>query len=331
MRKGGEPQTWTETNLDLLLELVLSHKSAHIRPFLQAHEIASYGNKETTKQRLQEALKNHSFAPEDLVRLLNSIEEYGNQHVYLYRNDARDVLDEIRDIERFRRALNRAELIPLLNATRPLFLPRDPSLVSIHHDGSRLQAKWVQQDRRIHFVREWEEGDSVFREYVKRVSRRVSLFRLEFATGQAELLLARLPSGEIYEEAKEKCVSDLALFLNWQTFTPLALGKAIIKIERSGEIDRRGCNFRTAAGGFVLLRSPDERHDYDKDPEIRNARGALSLKSAPFYGNFYWLDRGGLKRRVHTHLYARDGGVGFFGEYIESEVDYVLQRIRHHC
>ena len=69
---------------DGLLDAILSHKKEHIETFLRNKNLPHSYTKQILHSKLNEGLKEGKFSDMDLIDLLDALEEYGNQHIYLY-------------------------------------------------------------------------------------------------------------------------------------------------------------------------------------------------------------------------------------------------------
>ena len=75
-----------------LLNIIFNHRKAALQGFLRDRRQAFSGTQEKLRERVEGYLSDGSVRAEELVELLDRIEGWGNQHIYLYR--APDVLIE---------------------------------------------------------------------------------------------------------------------------------------------------------------------------------------------------------------------------------------------
>lgn len=319
-----------ETRIDeieLLLDLLLSHKKEHIQDFLRSKGLTYSYPKDTLREKIKDGIKKRILKPEELIDLLDKIEEYGNQHVYLYTNTS-NYIEKLKKEEFIKKQLRKSGLDKLYNTRKPLLIPDFPTIAAIIHNDKILKIKWVEKRKWYELINEEVKGDKLIRTYQIYITRGVTIFRVDLVTGNAELFIQRLPSGTNYAKVKESYENEIKKIVNLDTFSPLNLKSSIKKIESSGEVERRQINLETIGGGKVTFKSRSRGADYISDPSLRNARNALGGKVSGDLGIFYWLPQGPLTRKIHTHIYGWDSRVGIFGECNESEVNYVLSRVR---
>lgn len=314
--------------VDVLLNLLLSHKKEYIQDFLRGKELPYSYTKTVLKEKIKEEIANEVFKQEELIALLDKIEEYGNQHVYLYINTS-DYISKLRDEGFVQQNLRKSGLEGLYNKSKPLLLPETPTVASIIHNRRALKIKWVEKRRWNELIKEEIKGDKLIRIYQIHTTRGVTIFRIDLVSGNADLLIQRLPRGTNYTEVKERYEDKVRKIVDLDTFSLLNIKSSIRKIEDSGEAERRQTNFETIAGGKISFKSRSRGVDYTTDPSLSAARHALGERVSGLLGNFYWLPKTPLARKIHTHVYGGDSRVGVFGECSEQEVNYVLSRVRY--
>jgi len=270
---------------------------------------------------------------EDLVSLLDQIEGFGNQHIYLFKIPE-TWLEKLCDINWVKTVFEDHGLIDVYNQYKPLVLPEQPEVISINHSSDWLRIRWVTKREKLELMEERKEADEKKREilvkkFLIRKYRATTMFRVSLITGDAELLIHRLPQGFDYRREKNKYLRRLDEWFGWGVLRHLDLYPAISKIENSGEVRVRDVGVRTVRGSHIDIISPSRKHGIHDDPDAFSARRTIRTGTGS-KGNFYWLpDKTGgmLSREVHTIIY-RDR-VAFLGEYREEEINYVLGRIRH--
>lgn len=320
-----------DEELELLLDLILGHKLDYTRTFLEERAIPKGGTREELRERIKRSLPSNRISTFDLIWLLDRIEGLGNQQVYLYQASD-SYAANLQDGDRIRETLTAMGSEELFNDEIPLFLPNNPTLAGVSLDQQSLRVKYVEKRERRELLDEFEEDDiNSGRVFVKRykvsVFRGVTQFRLNFNTGRAELMIQRLPSGTKYGLIRDQYKVKLASFVDIDALTKINTDSSILAIEQSGEAERRGVNLQTTAGSRVAFRSRGKNADYNNDNDLQRSRNALGDEVVGEFGNFYWLPGASLEQKVHTYIYK--DRVGIFGEYLESEIDYVLSRIRH--
>jgi len=329
---GCEPLT--ATDVDRLVDYVFAHRSAAIRAFLKEEGLKVSGSKDDLRNRIRQAIADGSIVASGLVNLLDTIEGWGNQHIYLYQ--APDGETKIWKSEaRVRKRLQKIGQEELLNRRRPLVLPDEPTLSAVEWTKDRVRFIWVEK-------REWElrrgdldlavDGNGIhFKAYEHKVARGITSFDWNLATGEAALMIQRLPSGERYDEIRQRYEETIEDAVHVSNFIRRDVRKAIHKIEESKEASKRQVAIETQRGGRASFTSQSRKADVFADPDLKKSRKAMG-KTASVLGNFYWLEAAPhLERRLHVKLYATDQRMALFGECTEAEVKYVLSRVCYHC
>jgi hypothetical protein len=225
--------------------------------------------------------------------------------------------------------LEENSLADLLNNKYRIFIPDNVELSQVIHDSKILKFKWV--ERRIWKMplEERIEDDKYIETYQMNTTRGVTTFRIDLITGNAELMIQRLPTGTQYQKIKDDYLHKLSNIMEIYSFQPTGLLRVIRFIEGSEEVDKRQINFETISGGKVAFKSRSRGADFTDDTTLYSARTALGQNVSGSLGNFYWKPNEVLARSIHTHIYPRDDRVAIFGQCVEREVNYVLSRIRY--
>jgi hypothetical protein len=328
------PENLTEGEVELVLNYLLSHKKAFSQDFLRDRGLPFSGTKEKLRERLKEYLSDGQLDAADLVWLLNRIEGWGNQHIYLYQASDR-LIEPWLEEDSVRKRLADLGLADLFNRQRPLVLPEETTLSSIEWTPERVRFVWVEK-------RQWEERVSeedieeegmVWRAYRINVSRSLIAFDWDLVSGYAMLMIQRLPRGTKYYLIRDRFEKELEPMVGLSQFEQVRVSRAIQRIQASEEkeVRRRQLAYQTQRGGKVTFTSAGRSRGTSADPDLKRAGQALS-STAGLLGNFYWIPVEGKPGcEVHSKLYASDQRVGIFGEHEERDVRYVLSRIRQHC
>ncbi len=315
-----------------LIDFILAHKKEYAQSFLKSNGFHYSGTKETLRERLKDLVVREEITQESLVSLLDQIELFGNQHAYLFKiTDPH--LGRLRDPNHVRTLCESQGLGELYNNYKPLILPENPEIASIYHDYDWLRIRWVTKKETLQLMEEKREKDEEGREflikkYLIRKLRATTLFRVSLITGDADLLIHRLPSGSSYRREKNVYLEQLDDWFGWGVLDHEDLFPTISRIEASGEARIRNVDIRTARGSHIDIVSPSVHMGIRDDPDAASARSSITT-GVGNRGNFYWLPQfsgGFLLRNIHTIIY-RDR-VALFGECEEEEVNYVLGRVR---
>ena len=315
------------------LDYLLSHKMVFGQDFLRSHGLPFSGTKEKLRQRLEEYLAQGRLTASDLVRLLDQIEGWGDQHIYLYKADGQTIEpwlteDSARDL------LRRLGLDGQFGRRRPLVLPEGRTLASIEWTPQRVRFVWVEKQQ-------WEEraaeqdivdGAMVWRAYRVSITRGLMAFDWDLVSGHAMLMIRRLPHGASYDTIRDQLEAVLEPLVSLSRFERLRVSRAIQEIEESDQVRRRQVAYHTLLGGTAAFTSADRSIDTFADPDLKRAGGAIRSRKAGLLGNFYWLPVDGLLScELHSKLYGSDQRIGIFGEHKEEDVRYVISCVRRHC
>ena len=257
------------------------------------------------------------------------MEGWGNQHIYLY-TASDQLIATLADEDKFKELLRKNHVARLLNKRLPLVLPETPKLSSVAWSDDQVRFVWV--ERRIYRERiedeDREEDDLEFDAYKITLTRGLVTFQCDLASGDAELLIQRLPSGNNYGIEKTKYERYLQTFFDVDQLVSCSVGGAIKKIDAANGIRKRASELATHRGHRVTFTSRSRKEDVYNDPDIRKSRNTLGRLTSGRLGNYYWPIDG---RDLHIKLYARDQRLGVFGECTEGEVASVLSKVRGYC
>lgn len=316
--------------LNRLVDYVFAHRKDAIKGFMRDEELQISGNKSVLRDRIDEALADGTIDAGGLIGLLDTIEGWGNQHIYMFK--APDGEKRVWQSEaRAKKRLQKIDAEELFNHRRPLVLPDEPTLSSVEWSTDRVRFIWVEK-REWNFRRDdldCEEDGVLYKAYEDKVARGITSFDWNLNTGHAALMIQRLPTGERYDQIRQEYEEAIEDAVHISNFTRVKITTAIKKLENSDEVNNRQVAHETGQGSRAQFTSKSRKADAFDDPDLKKARDALGQTSSVL-GNFYWQPNdGNLDRQIHTKLYASDQRVGVFGECTEEEVQYVLSRIRH--
>jgi hypothetical protein len=326
-------ESLTEEEVKLVLDYLHSHKMAFTQEFLRARNLPFSGTKAKLRERVEEYLGDGRLSATDLVQLLNDIEGWGNQYIYLYKGP--DHLIEPWLEEDFaRERLANLGAADLFNRQRHLVLPEEATLSSVEWTPDRVRFVWVEKRQWEERVAEedFEKGGMVWRAYRINISRGLTAFDWDLVSGHAMLMIQRLPRGTQYHLIRDEFERKLEPAIGLSQFERVRVSRAIQPIEASNEVRRRKLSYQARRGGKATFTSADQSSDTFADAAFERAGQALREETSGWLGNFYWLSQEGkLERDLHVQIYASDQRTGIFGEHKEQDVRYVLSRIRHYC
>lgn len=342
-----------ETQRELLLTYLTSHKMIYIQDFLKERDLPYSYRKSELPEKLTEYLNDGEFDLSDLVELLNTIEGWGKQQIYLY-NAPGALSEKWRNPAFVRQKLKDAGYLDLLNQSKSLILPVEPTLSTIqfNEENGTIRFIWIERrtwrvrlpgEDRIESATENDLPDSlmqdqiVWQAYRVRMARGLIVFEWNLNTNDAMMLIQQLPSGRKYKALRDQFEGYLRQFFDIDSFEKMRLSSALPGIETSGETRRQHMTFRSKDNrGKIAVTSPRKDYDvFDDDAVVNRARTAVGDDATGLLGNFHWLENGGRPdTEVYTQIYGEDDDdqrVGILAEHTEQNVRHVLSRIRHYC
>jgi len=325
--------------LEVALALLREQHKDHAQRLLKEHGLPSSGTWDDLLDRLRRAVTKDTVPFDEVVSTLDSAEEHGHHHVFLYDLPATRGLP-IRDVATIKRLVGKEGLENVFNTrTRIIDKPPKPVCTSIRHDGTRIRVKWV--ERRV-----WEEflkgkdrveGSVRWRGFEQHDARAVNTVRIDLDSGTVEVRIsdAGKENRKDYKERLEEYGRTMAWLMKWDVLQKVPIARAIPRIKGvdKQEVQVRANVYQTARGMTASFTSDAADSDVREDPVYR-AGDTEANKEGQDHRllNVNWLPRPGtpLTRKVHTYLYGDGVGneVRFSADCTEEEVTHVLHRIR---
>jgi hypothetical protein len=324
----------TKKESQLAIEYLLSHNLEVARTLLQRCGLPSKGDEPTLRKRIQSEL-GKAIDPIEITRVLDEVEGWGNQHIVLFQST-----DAIASLWKKQATLTeiakKLDLSSLVNGVRPILLPDEPTLSQIIWSTKHVRFVWVQ--RRIWHVRREElderKGDVELRAYEIQNRRGICYFDWNLVSGSAALLMQLLPKATEYKALQFRLLDDLGKWLPIEVLETIGLQALIGKLEASNEVSRRNVVLATADLSEVDIKSGDRNSDAYADKSIVALRKAMNKEGpvASRRGFFYWqIADKFLDRTIPMRVYPKDNRLSIHGQCSESEVQYVLSRVRAVC
>lgn len=340
---------------NLLLEYLSAHKKEFLKDFLRERGLFHSYNKDELMQKVREYVEEDRLSFEELVELLNTIEGWGDQHIYLYDAPA-PLSARWRDPIEVRKILDDAGYDNLFNNSLPMVLPDDATLSSIQWSTSRVRFVWVdkrtwrEHDETLDYTQQVPPDRSTFfreeiewRAYRVRTGRGLIAFDWDLISGDAMLLIQRIPRSRVnsYREVRDQFEGELRPFVDLSAFDRVRVSHAVRSLELSDETRRYQLKYLSDYRGQLTVTSPNSKTDvFTDDPVIERTRAALDDEetgesgATGLLGRFYWQPvPTQLTREIYTLIYGEDDDdqrVGIYAEHLEGDVRYVLSRIRHY-
>ena len=329
-------KTDADVDLNLLLDCALAHKADHLRQFLSQVGVVKSGTRDVLRDRLHSYLTEDSKNTVVLTEYLNLIEGWGNQHLYLF-NAPIGISKKWRGKDHVEQVLKKNGVISILNRARPVVLPKSPTLASVEWAPQRVRFVWNEKrewlDRREDKDIDSPEEGLLFRAWQLNTARGTLAFDWDLQSGEAMLMIQRLPSGTQYSNIRDDVMRLLDRYVELDAFEVVRISTAIKPLLDSGEVRDRRTRWETIQGGRATFTSPGMRKGIGADETLRRMEAAGRDDIQGSLGNMYWLPKGStaMKDEFHTTLHKRDQRIGIMGEKTEQEVRYVVGRIRAYC
>lgn len=344
----AQTSSMQDEDIELLLDLLFSHNMEFIQDFLKERQLHYSYTKTELRDRVRDYWEREVLRFEELVQLLNQIEGWGDQHIYLYK--APFALSRHWSVSaNVQTVLERVGCLDLFNRSRPLLLPDEPTLSSIEWSEARVRFVWI--ERRV-----WKQRDEKLDQlapvmldavqvqsepvewhaYRVKSSRGLIAFDWDLVSSEAMMLIHRLPSGSDYLAVKKRFEQALHPIVSLDAFEPVRVSRAVRRLEQSDRVRRHHLKYLSDNRGQVSFTSPSSQHDaFDDDPVIERTRAALRDEAVGLLGRFYWKPvPEQLSSEVYTLIYgenADDQRIGILKELREKDVRFVLSGIRDNC
>jgi hypothetical protein len=323
------------SDIDILIEILLYHNNRPIQDLLRSKNLKCSGSTKDLKEKLKKYYNDGEVSSSELITLLDQLENYGNQHIYLFKL-SNPILKYLRNFELVYKTLEDEGFSKFYNYYDPLILPETPEIISIKHDSDSFKIRWgVKKENLGDLVEERYTTDNddgrkyLTKKYLIEEVRETTLFQVDLTNGEAELLIKR-SKGADYDEEKDKYLNQIYDIFGWDPLEAIKLNNTINKIGNSDEVIARTIALKTPKESIINIGSPSKNEGISDDPEALKAKDSLN-RSVGTRGYFYWLtgsSSGTLKRDLYTRIYQDRFSV--YGERTEEEITYVIERIRHH-
>lgn len=292
---------------------------------------------ELFEKRLEPAIKKGAIGREHLLRLVRDGEEYGTQHVFLYKTlpkNAESVINE-NYVERELRRLDRLDLLqnpPLIDR------PKDLALADVRFE-QRVQercliVKAIEQRTYERFVGQRDESENRFiREYERYVVRAINVVRVH-PSGLLELRIYSHKNTSEYEVDVSAMWDKINFIIPKRGFDAISISNAkrylwAKRESLKGIVRYTSSSLRDPSGATVAASASTGQQNL-----FNNRRAAASIDA--FYAddtmcdksNVWWEKRDpSPSRDVHTLL---AGGINEFAltaQCAKEDYEYVLDWI----
>lgn len=319
---------------EFLVNSVMAQRAEHAKFLLGSKGLTKSGTKHDLRDRLCEALEDGTITTEDLVELLDSVESWGRQHVFLY--DTPNAASHIRQKSGLQSTLGNIGWNLTLNEAQSLIMPTSKTVRLVNLSDNILRVEWIETRKWTERVQEQDYSEEidgeevVFQATKKRHQRSISAFEWNLLDQTAALFIHQLPSGTRYKQEEEAFKAILRPLVDLDTFDKIRMKRAIAKIKDQKGIRERRTNYVAATGSKLSMQSSGRGMTISSEPELKEVKDLIKqskLMGAAFL-NCFWETDSSLLQEVHTHMDVFDCRVGFLGQCTEDSVRHVLSRVR---
>ena len=336
---------YTEEEQRLILQYVKELRQVELKEFLASTGHLRSGTKKILLDRIDESLAEGTIALVDLVDLLDQVEPWSAQHVFLLGEPNADVT-AFRDPHEFEAHLKNHRASKPFRQPIQLALPEELVVSSITHDGARLRVTAIERRDGWHRDHGQDQrtigpgGETIeLRAYVNTVSRGLVMFEWDLIANQAVMQVTQLPSGWTYDDAFGRFVDVTKTWLPVATFPTLNLRRAISTFHeaeenKSNDLRSHGIEYETHGGRRVAGKSATPRDSVLGETVVDTAMHQIRDAGVGRSGNFYFDVTGvpGSQRgEAHAIIFAEAGRINFPTSNPEEVVRHVLDRIRAAC
>lgn len=325
----------------LIVELLqqTSTKEA-LQEFLKSRSIPSSGTwDDLLRKRVIPAIEEHTFSSDDLVELLRSAEEYGRQHVFLYRC-APDRAVELMDRDRVTRELLRRGEADILTRHKILDQPTTPTLTDVRWHSAKVDLaliiKEVETRESQHPLgEERSDGGTILtKRYELRKDRAVNVVRLT-RDGLLEVRISARSTGSTkYKDDLERMWIRLRGLLSLTDFRPVSFLHLKSRIvsnpdELAGKLRFSTSTLRNEDGTTMNVASRGVDADLYGDDGASNGIKAFLAQDGYCEGsNFFFTKNAELSKDVHILLSGEINEFAITAACSEEDYRYVLNEIR---
>lgn len=225
----------TVQNLQLIFKLIEQATSLGVvSEFLKSKGLTySAGSwAEMYSLRIEPAVAESKLLLQDLIDLLRDVEEYGQQHIFLYKTKptaAQDLMNR----ERIKSILRATKHEDLIAQPRMFEFPEKPSIVDVRWTTAKEDLELVMKEVLTHESLEYEstvdDGDYQKRIYKRHRTRAVNVIVLR-RNGELELRMNSRRGSSKYDEDLKAIAHRLRPFFDLNSFIPISLAKAKAKL-----------------------------------------------------------------------------------------------------
>lgn len=337
---------YSQRGVDLMLKLLPQCRNQHlVKDFLRQRGFPSSARSwgDLVEDRLRPIVEDRSLSYEELVTLFNAAEEYGHQHVFLYRCP-RAKVRTLANRSRVDHALSSVGLDALSNAPRLVegtppdrmelvdvrvsASPREPALVVKAVETRVVYEPWDRKESKTVLTKRWRRSEE----------RCVNVAQLN-ADGLLEIRIASRSNTSKYRDDINAIQDLISPFLPPARFEPVRLAKAKRRMwedrsQLAGELRHSEAVVRNSAGFAITAATGAEQDDLYEDPGSAAGLDAFSEHGAILHEKanvwFKAQSNHNPSKDIHVLVDGEPNELAITANCTRKDHEYVIKRIRRH-
>lgn len=332
----------------LVAGIIRDQGNRFIKELMRTKDIKLGVNKDDFEYNLNNAVQLGELRLSDVDAWLQSVEGWGNQHVYLFTLTSA-ILSELTE-SKLRRAVENAGYNDLWNASTVMSFPDEPEPTSISFTDGVLRIVWQEASSgwtpvpKKNYTEEEDLDTYEYRAYRKVDRRAVTRFEANKALGIAALFIAYPIQGDEHMEAVAEVKRVIDLLMNLSTLEKNQLDISIVSRNMDqGNVpsnsnlnpDIKTQKTRLASGGsYVEFAALSKDKAYTDETAIRDVRNSIRAQQLSAFqgaaGVFIFQPGSGsppLSRPLRVQLYGSDDRIRLWAQMDSTEVWSILREI----
>lgn len=325
----------------LIVELLRQTTSLQIvKDFLKSKDLSfsSSSWEEILDKRILPAIAENRITNDELIALLQSVEECGHQHVFLYTCPKEKAI-ELMDRSRIVSILKSIKLEDLLTKPRVLDQPANPQIVDVRWQSEsvdyNMTIKEVELRKFQTFLGTEQHDNKIHKIYGLQEERAVNVAKLH-RDGLLEIRIASLANSTKYEADVRRFRNHLSAILPLNEFKELSLSTVKQRLwnERSSLRDLirySDTTIRDEAGNILKAATGADDADLNTSTIVGESLDHLLEKDESSYcaGANLWFKRNNqLTSDTHALLNGELNEFALPANCTEKDYNYVLTQLR---
>jgi len=293
--------------------------------------------------RLIPAIKSKKITIQDLTVLLRNVEEYGHQHVFLYRYTKPDI-DTLIGRERVNSIMSECGLTHLLATPKVLDQPQSPEISDIRWEcvssekTQQFIIKIIETRETSELLSEASKGDILTKKWRIKKERAVNLFKLR-ADGVLELRITSQSNSSQYKTKVNQIWELVADFLPKNNFTEISLSKAKDLLMRDRNLLQDKIRFsdttlKNDAGNTIKAATGSPASSLNEDDGINSSMEAFISHDAYCDSHNIWFKLSSNSdqdkpREIHVLLSGEGNEFAITAHCSSQEYEYVYDQLRN--